>query len=261
MEMDLGLMLTLFAIGFFGSFLSGLVGIGGAIINYPMLLYLPPLLGFTAYTAHEVSGIIATQVFFATLSGVFALRKEKVINVQLVVYMGSAIIIGSFVGGYGGKFFSGDLINVVYALLATLAAILMLLPKKGLDDVALDQVTFHKPTAVLSALAVGIASGIVGAAGSFLLVPILLLVLKIPTRMTIASSLTIAFLSSIGSTAGKVLAGDVLLWPSLIMVIASILAAPIGAKLSTKVDTKLLRGLLVLLILSTAVKMWADILL
>ena len=44
-----------------------MVGIGGAIINYPMILYIPVLLGFTGYTSHEVSGITAVQVFFATL--------------------------------------------------------------------------------------------------------------------------------------------------------------------------------------------------
>ena len=77
--------------------------------------------------------------------------------------------------------------------------------------------------------------------------------------MTIASSLAITFISSIGATLGKVLAGDVLLWPSVIMVIASVIAAPIGAKLSTRVKTKYLHIILSLLILGTAVKVWLDI--
>lgn len=258
--MTVSLLVTLFLIGFVGSFISGLVGIGGSIIKYPMLLYIPPLLGVAAYTAHEVSGISAVQVFFATISGVLALRKEKVINYKLVGYMGVAIIIGSFAGGYGGKFLSGDMINFVYAVLATIAAVMMFVPKKGIDEIPLDQVTFNRTLSVISALIVGIASGIVGAAGAFILVPIMLLVLKIPTRMTIASSLAITFISSIGSTVGKVMAGDVLFWPSVIMVIASILAAPIGAKLSTKVNTKLLQGILAALILGTAIKIWTDIL-
>ena len=65
----MSLVVLLFIIGFIGSFISGMVGIGGAIINYPMILYIPVLLGFTGYTAHEVSGITAVQVFFATLQG------------------------------------------------------------------------------------------------------------------------------------------------------------------------------------------------
>lgn len=258
--MTIGLLVTLFLIGFVGSFVSGLVGIGGSIIKYPLLLYVPPVLGFAAYTAHEVSGISAVQVFFATISGVWALRNEKVINYKLVGYMGIAIIIGSFAGGYGGKFLSGEMINLVYAVLATIAAVMMFVPKKGLDDIPLEQVTFNRTLSVISAVIVGVASGIVGAAGAFILVPIMLLVLKIPTRMTIASSLAITFISSIGSTVGKVMAGDVVFWPSVIMVIASILAAPVGAKLSTKVNTKLLQWILALLILGTAVKIWSDIL-
>ncbi|ARU60322.1 hypothetical protein CBW65_04030 [Tumebacillus avium] len=259
--MSIESILTLFLIGFFGSFLSGLVGIGGSIIKYPMLLYIPPLVGMTAFTAHEVSGISAVQVFFATIAGVWALRKDKVINYKLVGYMGTAIIIGSFIGAYGGRYLSGDSINLVYGVLATIAAVMMVLPKvKGLDDIPLDQVTFNRGLAVIFALAVGVASGIVGAAGAFILVPIMLLVLKIPTRMTIASSLAITFISSIGSTAGKVLAGDVLLWPAVIMIVASVIAAPLGAKLSTKINTKLLQGLLAALILGTAIKIWTDFL-
>ncbi|MGG4454236.1 sulfite exporter TauE/SafE family protein [Brevibacillus porteri] len=258
--MTIDLVITLFVIGFAGSFISGLVGIGGSIIKYPMLLYIPPALGFVAYTAHEVSGISAVQVFFATLAAVWTLRKDKLIHYQLVVYMGSAIIVGSLLGGYGGKYLSADAINFVYAILATIAVILMFLPKNRMDECEQTEVIFHKPTAVLSALIVGGASGIVGAAGAFILVPIMLIILKIPTRVTIATSLAITFLSSIGSTVGKWMAGDILLWPSVIMVIASILAAPLGTKVSKRLGTRILQTILALLILATTIKIWADIL-
>lgn len=257
--MTLSLFLTLFLIGFVGSFLSGLVGIGGSIIKYPMLLYIPPALGFVAYTAHEVSGISAVQVFFATLAGVWALRKDKLIHHQLVVYMGSAIIIGSLLGAYGGKYLSADVINTVYAILATIAVVMMFLPKKEIEYQDIKQVGFHKPTAVIAAFIVGLASGIVGAAGAFILVPIMLIVLKIPTRVTIASSLAITFISSIGSTVGKVMAGDVLLWPSVVMVVASVLAAPLGTMVSKKLNTKMLQGILAVLILGSTIKIWTDL--
>ncbi|GED27863.1 UPF0721 transmembrane protein YrkJ [Brevibacillus agri] len=264
--MTFSLALTLFLIGFAGSFISGLVGIGGSIIKYPMLLYIPAALGLAAYTAHEVSGISAVQVFFATLSAVWALRKDKLIHYQLVLYMGSAIVVGSLVGGYGGKYLSADAINVVYAILATIAVLMMFMPKKAIDDKEMADIAFHKPTAVTSALIVGAASGIVGAAsgivgaaGAFILVPIMLVVLKIPTRVTIASSLAITFLSSIGATIGKLMAGDVLFWPSLIMVIASVLAAPLGTAVSKRLNTKSLQAILALLILGTTIKIWTDL--
>lgn len=87
-EMDLSYWLVIFLIGFIGSFISGMVGIGGSIIKYPMLLYIPPLLGFAAFTAHEVSGISAVQVFFATIAGVWAYRKSEYLNKKLIIYMG-----------------------------------------------------------------------------------------------------------------------------------------------------------------------------
>jgi uncharacterized protein len=255
-----GLIVTLFLIGFVGSFISGLLGIGGAIINFPMLLYIPAALGVATYTAHQVSGMIAIQVFFATLSGVLALRRENLINYKLVAYMGLAIIVGSFIGGYGGKFLTGNTINIVYAILATIAAILMFIPKKGIENIHSEELSFNRPLAVISALVVGIASGIVGAGGAFILVPIMLQILEIPTRITIASSLAITFLSSIGSATGKIMTGDVLVLPSLILVIASIFAAPVGAKVSKRLNAKVLQVVLALLILVTDIKIWMDIL-
>ena len=102
--------------------------------------------------------------------------------------------------------------------------------------------------------------GIVGAAGAFLLVPIMLVVLKIPTRMTIASSLAITFLSSIGATVGKITTGQVQFLPSIIMIIASLIASPLGAMAGKKINTKILQVVLALLILATAIKIWMDIL-
>lgn len=65
--MDSSLMITIFLVGFVGSFISGMLGIGGAIINYPMLLYIPVMLGMGQFTAHEVTGITAIQVFLQQL--------------------------------------------------------------------------------------------------------------------------------------------------------------------------------------------------
>lgn len=260
MDVTLNYIIVIFLIGFIGSFISGMVGIGGSIIKYPMLLYLPPLFGLAAFSAHEVSGVSAVQVFFATIGGVWAYRKGGYLNKKLILYMGISILIGSFIGGYGSKLMTEGSINLVYGILAALAAIMMFVPKKGIDDVPLDQVTFNQWLAVSLAFVVGVGSGIVGAAGAFLLVPIMLVVLKIPTRMTIASSLAITFISSIGSTIGKITTGQVEFVPALIMVVASIIASPLGAKVGQKMNTKVLQVILAVLILATAIKIWVDIL-
>ncbi|WP_102349087.1 sulfite exporter TauE/SafE family protein [Bacillus sp. Marseille-P3661] len=255
---DLLFWIIIFLIGFIGSYISGMVGIGGSIIKYPMLLYIPPLLGFAAFSAHEVSGISAIQVFFATIGGVWAYRKGGYLNKTLIIYMGVAILFGSFIGGYGSTLLSESAVNFVYGILAAIAAIMMFVPKKNVDDIPLDQVQFNKWLAAVLAFIVGIGAGIVGAAGAFILVPIMLVVLKIPTRMTIATSLAITFISSIGSTTGKLLTGQVLLVPALIMIVASLIASPLGANAGKKMNTKVLQAILAVLILASAIKIWVD---
>nr|WP_239094359.1 sulfite exporter TauE/SafE family protein [Bacillus sp. B15-48] len=260
MAVEFGFILTIFLIGFIGSFISGMLGIGGSIIKYPMLLYIPPALGFAAFTAHEVSGISAVQVFFATIGGVWAYRKGGYLNKSLIAYMGISILIGSFIGGYGSKMMSEGGINFIYGILALIAAVMMFIPKKGIDEIPLEQVTFNKWLAASLSLVVGVGAGIVGAAGAFLLVPIMLVVLKIPTRMTIASSLAITLISSIGATVGKITTGQVDYFPAGIMVIASLIASPFGAIVGKKINTKVLQVILAVLILATAMNIWIDIL-
>lgn len=257
--MDIGFIITIFLIGFIGSYISGMLGIGGSIIKYPMLLYIPPIFGLAAFSAHEVSGISAVQVLFASISGVWAYRKGGYLNKTLIIYMGISVLIGSIIGSFGSQSMSENGINLVYGILAIIAAVMMFIPKKGIDDIPLDQVTFNKWIAAILALIVGLGSGVVGAAGGFLLVPIMLVVLKIPTRVTIASSLAITFISSIGATVGKLSTGQVDYYPALIMVIASIIAAPLGAMAGKKMNTKILQIILAVLILATAVKIWMGI--
>ncbi|MBU0903898.1 MAG: sulfite exporter TauE/SafE family protein [Firmicutes bacterium] len=258
--MDLTFVVVIFLIGFVGSYISGMLGIGGSIIKYPMLLYIPSLFGLAAFSAHEVSGISAVQVFFATIGGVWAYRKGGYLNKSLIIYMGGAILLGSFIGSFGSRLMSEAGINLVYGILAVIAAVMMFIPKKNIDDIPFDQVTFNKWIAASLAFIVGIGSGIVGAAGAFLLVPIMLVVLKIPTRMTIASSLAITFISSIGATIGKLSTGQVDYYPAAIMIVASLIAAPLGAMAGKKINTKILQVILAILIAITAIKIWIDIL-
>jgi hypothetical protein len=258
--MDPGLLITVFMIAFIGSMLSGMLGIGGAIINYPMLLYVPPLLGFAGLTAYHVSGIVAVQVFFAALAGVWAYRKGGHLNKTLIIYMGASILAGSFIGAFGSGFLSESAINVVYGILAVIAAVMMFLPKKGIDEIRTGQLTFNKRLAIVLTFIVGVGAGIVGAGGAFLLVPIMLVVLKIPTRVTVATSLAVTFISSIGATTGKVATGQVPLIPALVVVVASLIASPLGAWIGQKINTKVLQVILAILIVATTIKIWVSLL-
>ena len=258
--MDFAFLITLFIIGCIGSFLSGMVGIGGSVINYPMLLYIPPLVGVMALSAHEVSGIGAIQVLFSTLGGVLAYRKSGFLHRSLILYMGISILVGSLLCSYVSHFMPENGMNLIYGLLAIVAVIRMLIPKKGQRAEAEGEVTFHKGLASGIAFVIGGISGVLGAGGAFILVPVMLSVLKIPVRMTIASSLAITFLSAIGASTGKILTGQVMLLPAVVLMLASLAAAPIGAKVGQKINAVYLQWALAVMITATAVKIWLDLL-
>ncbi|MBE3569728.1 MAG: sulfite exporter TauE/SafE family protein [Bacillales bacterium] len=253
-------------IGFIGSFFSGMLGIGGSIINYPLLLYVPDWLNVGHFTAKQVSSISMFQVFFSSLSGVIAywkLSKNDVsfIHKGLVLYMGGSILIGSLIGGMCSKFLPSESINIVYGVLAILAVLLMIIPQReSRGQMQVNEVTFNRVLAMVLSFVVGIVSGIVGAGGAFILVPIMLTVLKIPTRITIASSLSIVFLSAIGGTFGKLTAGEIPFWATFFAVAGSLLGAPLGSFMSRRMNVEWLRYGLMVLISLTAIKIWYSIL-
>lgn len=256
--MSIILVIILLCIGFIGSFLSGMLGIGGAIVKYPMLLYIPPLLGATAFSAHQVSGMIALEVLFSSLIGVWSYRKGNYLNKTLIVYMGVAIVLGSFIGSYASSILDERGVNFVYGILAILAAVLMFIPKKDISEH--EDLHINRPLASSLAFMIGIGSGIVGAGGGFLLVPIMLTILNVPTHITIATSLAITFMSSIGGSIGKMITGQLEYGPAIILIIISFIATPIGVKAGKSMNTKILQWLLALLITATALKIWLDML-
>ncbi|WHX49825.1 sulfite exporter TauE/SafE family protein [Paenibacillus woosongensis] len=264
--MDFLLFIVMLMLGLIGSFFSGLLGIGGAIVSFPLLLFVPSAFGVANFTGQEVSSISMFQVFFASLAGVLTYLKNSknqaaVIRKGLVVYMGAGILFGSLAGGLVSGYLDGRIINIIYGVLAIIAVILMLIPSKGKEGEATGQpIVFNRAFAVIISFLVGIVSGIVGAGGAFILIPVMLTVMKIPTRITIASSLAIVFISAVGGVAGKLTTAAIPWEATLITVIGSLLGAPFGSWLSARMNVKYLRYGLIVLIALTAIKVWMSIL-
>ncbi|WP_414048993.1 sulfite exporter TauE/SafE family protein [Macrococcus animalis] len=245
---------VLFAIiGALGAFLSGLIGIGGAIIMYPMLLFIPPIFNIEM-TPTSAAGLTASQVFFSTLSGSISQRKNEYINTSIIIPMSIGILLGSISGAYLASIFDESIINIVYTLLAILAVILMFIKVKSNDT----KTTYNKFALFFVAAMIGILSGIVGAGGAFLIVPILLTLFKVPFRVVIANSIIVAFVSSIGTFFTKFLTGSVALEHALPLIIASLIFAPLGTKVSKRTNQTVLRYILTALIIMAAVKMIID---
>lgn len=256
--MTLSLAVTLFCIGLVGSFCSGMLGIGGAVIKFPMLLYIPAMLGVGSFTPHEVSGLTAVEVLITSISGVIAFRGGQYLYKALIICMGSGVIVGSVLGSFLSSGLSDAHINMIYGIFALLAALMMFVPRKAVPEST--DIPFNRPYAFILALIVGVASGIVGAGGGFLIVPVMLVLLRIPTRTAIASSLAITFLSAIGSSFGKIATGQVEWLPLSVLAVAAVIGAPFGAKAAKRVSVRVLQVLLAILLVCVATKIWIDML-
>lgn len=90
--MNIPFLMTLVFLGLGGGFLSGLLGLGGAIFMIPLLLYVPPLIGVGQLDMKQVAAVSMVQVLFAALSGLIVHNKNKFVSKSILVYRGYATL-------------------------------------------------------------------------------------------------------------------------------------------------------------------------
>lgn len=259
--MTLAFALTLLALGLLGAFVAGLLGVGGAIVMIPLLLYVPPLLDVGRLDVKSVAGVTMTQVLVAAASGMLAHRRYGAVNRDLAWVGGVAMAAGSFAGALGSKYADDRWLLLVFALMVTAAAGLMFVPLGGdAESVNAARVHFSRPRTALVAAGVGLAAGLVGAGGAFLLVPLLLVVVGVPIRVTIGSSLAITALAASAGFVGKLVTAQIPLVPTLAVVLGAVPGAQLGAAVSRRVPAFGLKAILFVFIALTALKVWSDLL-
>src|SRR5262245_45335288 len=89
-----------------GGFSAGLLGFGGGVVMFPLLYYVPPLLGLARLEAKIVAAVVITQVFFSSLVGGLAHLRSGRVHGRIALIAGMASAVGSFVGGVASKWTS-----------------------------------------------------------------------------------------------------------------------------------------------------------
>jgi uncharacterized membrane protein YfcA len=251
--------LTLAGLGFIGAFVSGLVGVGGAIVMIPLLFYVPPLLGVGDLDIRHVAGVTMTQVLTASVIGALTHGRRAMVHKRLAMIGGSVMALAALAGAVGSRYVSGRVLLAIFAVMTTTALPLMLVPPSRLDPGEGD-VPVKWAAAVGYPAAIGAASGLVGAGGAFLLVPVLIALVRVPVRMSIGTSLAMTGLSASMGFLGKALTAQIPLWPACAVVLGSVTGAPLGAKVSQRAPIHLLRIVLAALIAIVTVRIWVDVL-
>jgi hypothetical protein len=253
--------LTLGGLGLLGAFVAGLLGVGGAIVMIPLLLYVPPVLGVGRLEMKAVAGVTMAQVFVAALAGMLAHRRHHAVHTELAWVGGLAMAAGSLVSSLASGFFTDRWLLVVFALMVTAAAFLMLAVRETPDPpLFADEMRFSRARTAVVAAGVGLAAGLVGAGGAFLLVPLLMVVVGVPIRVSIGSSLAITALSALTGFTGKLATGQIPWLPALVVAMGAIPGARIGAAVSRRLPAASLKLALSAVILVTAIRVWWDLL-
>ena len=259
--MTLAFAVTLSALGLVGSFVSGLAGVGGAIVMIPLLYYVPPLLAVGSLDIKHVAGVTMAQVLAASLVGAWTHGRRAMVHRKLAMVGGTAMALGSLVGAITSSHVSSRALLTIFALMATTALPLMFVrPASASEHAPVRHAPFDAVGAAAYPGAIGIGSGLVGAGGAFLLVPVLIALLRVPVRVSIGTSLAMTAMSASMGFIGKALTAQVPLWPAVAVIIGSFLGAPLGARMSRRVPVSVLRALLLVVIILVATRVWVDVL-
>ncbi|MDW7675309.1 MAG: sulfite exporter TauE/SafE family protein, partial [Bacillota bacterium] len=243
------MLLFLVSSGFIIGILSGMLGIGGGIIIAPILLYVPGWIGLPVMSMKTISGLTMVQGLVGAASGYLVHRRYRVINPTLIYLLGPVMIIATFSGAHFSGGVDDTILKAVFALMAVAAAVLMQVKKDELPMTApVEEINFNRPLAVLIAALIGFLGGLVGQGGSFVLVPALINILNIPTKVAMGSNLGIVLLASLAGLGGKASAGLIEPLSALALMVGVIPGALLGGYLSHRMKSIIIKKIFSILI-------------
>lgn len=257
--MSTDLVAAMAALGAAGGFLAGLLGFGGGVLMFPLLYYVPPLLGLERFDAQTVAAIVITQVFFSSLIGGLAHLRSGRIQGKLAVHAGVVSAFGALAGGVASKWASEELLLLLFGFITLCVSLILFLPGPGSENDADGAAAVSVPAVPLAfiSLATGVFIGFLGA-GNFVFVPLLIYVFKVPTRVAIASTLLIALINTATGFFGKLITGQIPL-----IAVAVVLGAAIGALAGEKAhrltSTRTLRIIYAAMVFLVTVRVWMTI--
>ena len=174
----------------------GLLGGGGSILTVPILAYVAGL------PAKEAIAASLVVVGVTSAAGAVSHARAGRVRWRTGVSFGAAGMAGAFLGGILGGHIPSTVLMVAFALMMIATSVAMLRGRRGAPAA---EGPSREPSAgriVLEGLAVGLATGLVGAGGGFLVVPALALLAGLPMPVAVGTSLVVIAMKSFAGLAG-----------------------------------------------------------
>jgi hypothetical protein len=280
-ELSLNVVLLL-TMGFAIGFLSGMFGIGGGFILTPMLMFLgvPPAVavgtGASQVVAASVSGAVGhwrrnnvdLQIAFLLIVGGFA---GAVVGVQVLSYLIAHGQLEPFVAisyvlllGVVGSLMLIESLRLLRAAPAVKAAASM---RRGGQHTWLDglplKLRFRHSRIYASlvpfvgtGVVVGLLTAVMGVGGGFMLVPAMIYLMRIPTRIVIGTStVQILCVTAFTTILQATMNFTVDLMLAVPLMAGSVIGAQFGVGFAERFKAEQLRALLALIVVAVAVRM------
>ncbi len=266
-------------------FLSGMFGVGGGFLITPLLFFIgvPPAVAVATG---------ANQVVASSISGVLAQLRRKGVDFAMGWVLLAGGIIGSAIGvwvfGIMTRLGQIDLfVQLSYVLFLGLIGAMMFqeslrsllrsrktgapvrrahvhswahgLPFKMKFRASGLYISVIPP--ILIGAAVGFLSAIMGVGGGFILVPAMIYLLGMPTKVVIGTSLfQIIFVTGFTTVMHAVNSQTVDMMLALLLILGGVVGAQIGTRVGVRLKAEQLRILLSLLVLTVAIRIAVDLL-
>ena len=259
MEWDLSYLL----LGAVAGFMAGMFGIGGGLILVPVLLFLFDLQHFPAEHVMLLAlGTSMAAILFTSLSSLRAHHGHGAVNWRVVRNITPGILLGTGMGASLAAYIPTHGLAIFFTLFVYTVAAQILLDIRP-------HAARELPGAAgltLTGLFAGCLCSLVSIGGGAIMVPFLVWC-NVSIRNAIGTSAAIGFPVAVGGTIGYVVTGmnttglphyslgfvylPALFW----IVLASMVAAPLGAKATHHLKIGVLRKLFALLLLVLATKL------
>jgi uncharacterized membrane protein YfcA len=226
----------------------GLLGGGGSLLTVPLLTYAENL---------SASEAIATSLLVVGTTSLVALVPHALAG---HVHFRTGLVLGIF--GMGGAYFGGrtaegidgDLLLSLFAVLMVATAVLLLRQRK----LPRRRSRFEVWQVALAGLLVGCVSGLLGAGGGFLVVPILTLGMGVRMREAIGTSLLVITLQSFAGFAAHAGHTQIPVSIAVLVTVAAVMGAVAGGVLARRVSADRLRVAFAGFVLLVALVMLLD---
>lgn len=196
--------LGMMATGIVSGIAAGLLGIGGGAVIVPALSNALLLMGYDPEVVQHVA--VGTSLAIIIPTGVMSARahhKRGALDMEVLKLWAPFIVVGTFVGGLMAGFYSGDVLRIVFAVMAFVIAANIIF---AFQTRLMGHLKGSAPTHRISAFVVGYISSLMGIGGGSLTVPTLV-AFGHSMHKAVGTSAAIGVAIALSGTAGFLISG------------------------------------------------------